>query len=180
MESQNDIDGKQEQTHDTAGRSSASEHLDGQEKLPALVFGLINEIHILHQLTATAFNRSQPKDGLHVSHFGILNHLLRQEGPRSPAQIASAFQVTRATMTNSLARLESRGYIKVCANPGDKRGKLVYLTPAGRKERDACIARVLPVIKSWLAELDVDDLLNIMPTLTEFRMTVDNNRLPDG
>lgn len=167
-----------ERSHPETDKPLQQQSSSEQVALPNLIFGLINEIHILYQLTATAFNRRQPKNGLHVSHFGILNHLLRQEGPRSPAQIASAFQVTRATMTNSLSRLEGHGYIKVCANPGDKRGKLVYITPSGRKERDACIERTLPVIQAWLTKLDAEDLVSILPVLANFRQVVDNNRLP--
>ena len=65
------------------------------------LFQVLNEVGIIHQLIQTEMNRRLP-DGLHASHFGVLNHLVRLGDGRTPVSIASAFQVTKATMTNTL------------------------------------------------------------------------------
>jgi lipopolysaccharide export system permease protein len=72
---------------------------------PAL-FALLNEIGIIEQLARNRFERAQP-DGLRLPHFAVLNHLVRLGDGRTPGQIARAFQLTKATMTNTLQRLEA-------------------------------------------------------------------------
>ena len=58
-----------------------------------LAFQFFNEIGIIQQLASTAFNRRLP-EGLHVSHFAVLNHLTRLGDGKTPRALASAFQVT--------------------------------------------------------------------------------------
>ena len=43
---------------------------------PAPIFEFFNEIGIISQLSSALFSRTLP-DGLHVSHFSILNHMVR-------------------------------------------------------------------------------------------------------
>ena len=69
-------------------------------------FELLNEIGIIQQLAVTEFNRRLP-EGLHVSHFSVINHLCRLGDGRTPLEIARAFQVTKPTMTNTLAKLSN-------------------------------------------------------------------------
>ena len=77
-----------------------------------LLFTLFNEIGIISQLSNAAFEKVLP-DGLKVSHFSVLNHLARLGDNKSPSSLASAFQVTKGAMTNTLGRLEARGLVKV-------------------------------------------------------------------
>ena len=83
-----------------------------------LIFRFFTEIGIIEQLARARLERALP-DGMKISQFAVLNHLVRLPGKWSPARLASAFQVTRAAMTNTLQRLESRGLIKIEADPGD-------------------------------------------------------------
>ena len=48
---------------------------------------------------------------LKMSHFILLNHLVRLGGKWSPARLAAALQVTKAAVTNNLKRLEARGLV---------------------------------------------------------------------
>jgi len=102
----------------------------------AEVFGFFNEVGIINQLSTTMLAKSLP-NGVHPSHFFILNHLVRLGDGKPPARIASAMQVTKNTMTHSLKVLQNRGYITVKPDPEDGRGKLVYLTDAGRVSRSS-------------------------------------------
>ena len=105
---------------------------------PAL-FALLNEIGIIEQLARNRFERAQP-DGLRLPHFAVLNHLVRLGDGRTPGQIARAFQLTKATMTNTLQRLEARGLVRLEPDPQDARAKRVFLTDEGRARRDAAVA----------------------------------------
>ena len=69
-----------------------------------LVFQFFNEVGIIQQLSATLFNKRLP-EGLHVSHFSVLNHMVRLGDGKTPLALANAFQVTKATMTHTLSTL---------------------------------------------------------------------------
>jgi len=103
------------------------------------LFVLLNEIAIIEQLARHRFEAAQP-DGLLISHFSLLNHLVRVGDGRSPVRIAAAFQLAKSAITNTLQRLEARGFVRLEPDPSDGRGKLVFLTPAGRARRDDAVA----------------------------------------
>ncbi len=109
---------------------------------PAL-WRLFTEVGIIEQLARHKLESSMP-EGLKISQFGVLNHLVRLGGTWSPVRLASAFQVTKAAMTNTVGRLEKRGLVEVVADPDDGRGKLVSITDAGRDMRERCIKSVGP------------------------------------
>ena len=52
-------------------------------------------------------------------------------GPRTPAELADASGVTRATMTGLIDTLERDGFVKREPDPDDRRMMSVRLTPAG-------------------------------------------------
>lgn len=106
-------------------------------------FQILNEIGIIAQLSQTIFERVMPP-GMTLSQFTVLNHFARLGGTRSPAELASAFQVTRATMTSTLQRLEGKGLVSVTPDPADGRGKRVALTEAGLAMRERCLAALVP------------------------------------
>jgi DNA-binding MarR family transcriptional regulator len=54
-------------------------------------------------------------------------------GPRTPAELAEAAGVTRATMTGLVDTLERDGYVKREPDPDDRRMMSVRLTPQGEK-----------------------------------------------
>lgn len=143
-----------------------------------LVFRLFNEIGIISQLATTAFERALPK-GMTQAQFTILNHFIRLgHHERSPAQLASAFQVTRPTMTSTLARMERAGLVAIRPDPQDGRGKLVSVTDTGRKMRETCIAAgavFVPVLDSLMTKAELEAVL---PPLTRLRIVLDEMRNP--
>ena len=50
----------------------------GDEQAMPVVFAVFNEIGIINQLSTAMFQSRLP-DGIHVSHFSILNHLSRRD-----------------------------------------------------------------------------------------------------
>ena len=138
-------------------------------------FELFNEIGIIQQLAVTEFNRRLP-EGLHVSHFGVINHLVRLGDGRTPLQIARAFQVTKATMTNTLSKLSARGLVRIRDNPEDGRSKLVFLTKRGRAFREQAIATLDPVVDALDRELTVETAENLTPDLRAIRKYLDEHR----
>jgi DNA-binding MarR family transcriptional regulator len=147
----------------------------GKDDMPDEVFAFFNEIGIIAQLSATLFNRSLP-DGLSVAHFSILNHMVRLGDGRTPLQLASAFQVTKATMSHSIDVLSRRGFVRIEKHPDDGRSKLVFLTKAGRAFRERAIKKATDSLASLMGELDFDAMGNMLPRLRAVREVLDRHR----
>jgi DNA-binding MarR family transcriptional regulator len=147
----------------------------GKDGTPDDVFAFFNEIGIIAQLSATLFNRSLP-DGLSVAHFSILNHMVRLGDGRTPQQLASAFQVTKATMSHSIDVLSRRGFVRIEKHPDDGRSKLVFLTRAGRAFRERAIKQATDSLAGLMGELDFDAMATMLPRLRAVREVLDRNR----
>ena len=141
----------------------------------ALVFSFFNEIGIIEQMSRTALERVLP-DGMKAPHFGVLNHMARLGQDESPAELASAFQVSRPTMTNTIQRLEAKGYVTVAPNPNDGRGKIVRITPKGKAARDAAIEALAPLFAKIFKDLGPAPFTATVPTLASVRAYLDENR----
>lgn len=141
---------------------------------PPPIFALFNEIGIINQLAAALFESRLPP-GVLVSHFSVLNHLIRVRDGATPLQLANAFQVPKTTMTHTLAGLEKRGWVALRPNPRDKRSKQVWLTDAGRAFRDGAIQSLAPDMQRIAGDLPglADDLL---PGLARLRAYMDKAR----
>lgn len=72
--------------------------------------------------------------------FSLLNALNRPEPP-SMAPVAALLAMDRTTLTAALKPLARRGLVAVEADPKDRRGRLLRLTPEGR----ALLAQATPV-----------------------------------
>lgn len=143
----------------------------------ALAFALFTEIGILDQLATARLERALP-EGMRESHFGVLNHLARLGGAHSPHRLASAFQVSRAAMTNTLQRLEAAGWIAVAPDPDDRRGKKVSLTGEGRAARDRAMAAVAPEGRALAEAVGEARLRAALSVLRDLRERLDAARGP--
>lgn len=139
------------------------------------VFAFFTEIGIINQLSTALFAKTLP-DGVHPSHFSILNHLARRGDGKPPLRIASAMQVTKNTMTHSLKVLQHKGFIDVQPDPNDGRGKLVFLTETGRSFRAEAIARVSVMIREIIGEDEIAIMRRIHDDLQQMRQHLDENR----
>jgi DNA-binding MarR family transcriptional regulator len=139
------------------------------------LFALFNEIGIIAQLSGTMFERVMPA-GMTLAQFTVLNHFVRLGGPKSPSDLARAFQITKATMTSTLHRLEAKGLVSVLPDPKDQRAKLVDITQEGRAMREACITAVAPELARLHAHLDVTEAKALIEPLTRLRIRLDGLR----
>lgn len=141
---------------------------------PAL-FALFNEIGIINQLATTLFERVMPHD-LTVAQFSLLNHLSRREDPQAPLKLANAFQVSKGTMTSTIGRLESKGFVEVTPNPKDGRGKFVGITETGLAARNDAVAALGPDL-AWLSdETTSHDISGLTQQLATIRKLLDARR----
>ncbi|MGI9463257.1 MAG: MarR family winged helix-turn-helix transcriptional regulator [Aestuariivirgaceae bacterium] len=138
-------------------------------------FQFFTEVGIIQQLAGNMFNRRLP-DGLHVSHFSVLNHMIRLGDDKTPLALADAFQVSKGTMTHTVATLERRGLVEVRPNTADGRSKLVFLTEAGRAFHSSAMESLTPMLDLLEREIDIDKMLKVLPVLEEVRRFLDDRR----
>ncbi len=136
---------------------------------------MFTEIGIINQLSTNRLERVLP-DGLSLAQFGVLNHFVRLGGQWAPSRLARAFQVTKGAMTNTLQRLETQGLVRIIPDPKDARAKLVEITPAGRKKREACIKATKPMMQDIFEAVEPDDVIAALPFLEAVRKTLDERR----
>jgi len=144
------------------------------ESLP-LYFEFFNEIGIIEQLSRAVMEARLPH-GFLISHFSVLNHLVRVEDGRTPLAIAKAFQVPKTTMTHTLAGLEKHGLIDMRPNPKDGRSKLVWLTDKGRQFRMDAITGIGPDFMEFGEIFPVEKIADMVPRLAEIRQYLDKRR----
>ncbi len=141
-----------------------------------LAFQVFNEIGIINQLTSAAFSAVLPK-GMTIAQFTVLNHFERLGlAEQSPAALASAFQITRPTMTSTLARMEKAGLVEIRPDPEDGRAKLVSITAAGKQMRAECLQRLAGPMAGANQVLSRQQLEKMLPMLREMREKLDKLR----
>ena len=140
-----------------------------------LYFRLFTEIGIIAQLSGNKLERVLP-EGMSLAQFSVLNHFARLGGAWSPSRLAAAFQVTKGAMTNTLQRLEGQGFVKIVADAADARAKLVEITDAGRRAREAAILATWPIIAQMAALVSATDVKAALPFLESLRKVLDENR----
>lgn len=140
-----------------------------------LYFELFNEIGIIHQLSGALFEARLPK-GMLVSHFSVLNHLVRVKDGQTPLALARAFQVPKTTMTHTLSGLERAGLVGMRPNPEDGRSKRVWITDAGRRFREEAIAALAPDVADIAVAFPPERTAEALPHLTALRKILDEGR----
>ena len=138
-------------------------------------FTFFNEIGIISQLSRTILESRLP-DGMLVSHFSVLNHLIRVQDGRTPQDISRAFQVPKTSMTHTLSVLERRELVDMRPNPKDGRSKTVWITGKGRAFRDQAIRAMDPDIAHLSGLLDDIDIAGLSEQLATVRKIMDSSR----
>ena len=140
-----------------------------------LYFVFFNEIGIIEQLSRGLLEAKLPT-GFLISHFGVLNHLIRVKDGQTPLALARAFQLPKTTMTHTLSVLERHALIEIRPNPRDKRSKCVFITAAGRSFREQAINNIAPDLKLVSDRFPAEKMSKIVPYLADVRQFLDAYR----
>jgi DNA-binding MarR family transcriptional regulator len=141
----------------------------------ALFFSFFNEIAIIAQLSGRMLEAGLPP-GFLVSHFAVLNHLVRRGDGSTPLALARAFQVPKTTMTHTLSGLEKARLVRFAPHPDDGRSKCVMLTEKGRRFRDVAIERLKPEIAFMSERFSADAITDAVDLLARMREYLDRRR----
>ena len=93
-----------------------------------------------HAALFTFAERSIECLGLGNSDFRILEALLHK-GPLSVNALCPVAQLTPGSVSVAVDRLEQKGYVERRFDPGDRRARIVHLTPAGRPVIEQAFAK---------------------------------------
>ena len=107
---------------------------------------------------ARRFDLALKPAGLTSGQFSLLMSLNRPEPP-SIGAVGALLALDRTTLTANLKPLEAKGLLKTEVDPGDRRGRLLSLTDAGR----AALAAALPIWIATHAAID-QTLTDVDPT----------------
>lgn len=138
-------------------------------------FTFFNEIGIISQLSRAILESHLP-DGMLVSHFSVLNHLIRVQDGRTPQDISRAFQVPKTSMTHTLSVLEKHKLVDMKPNPKDGRSKTVWITDKGREFRDQAISAMDQDITHLSGLLGDVDIATLTEQLATVRRIMDRSR----
>ena len=139
------------------------------------IYHFFNELGIMEQLATTQLERALPQ-GLSKAQFGVLNHMVRLGKMESPAELASAFQVARPSMTNTVQKLLAKGLVEVMPHPNDGRSKIVQITKAGIVAREQAIVALVPLFEKIGQALGPEVFEAAVPLLQKVRIYLDENR----
>lgn len=138
-------------------------------------FRFFNEVGIINQLSSTRAERNMPH-GLTMSQYSVLNHFVRGLPPKSPLDLANAFQVTKGAMTNTIKQLEKKGFVAVRPHELDGRSKIVSISQAGISAHQDALQSLRLAFSDFIGAFEPEELANLIPIMEKVRVWLDNNR----
>lgn len=144
-------------------------------KTDPIAFRVMNEIGIIDQLGSNIFERAMP-DGLTLPQFIVLNRFVRLGIDSTPVEIAQALQLTKATISSTLKRLEVKGFVNSTPNTGDGRSKKINITESGHFARNEAIKLIADDLIEIENALGASDMESVLVFLVKLRSFLDKRR----
>ena len=94
--------------------------------------------------------------GLTPAHQAVFENL--DPGGTRLTQLAARADITHQSMSELVSALEQRGYLERRPDPGDRRARIVRLTPAGRQMARRAINEIAAIEAEWRQRLARDGL----------------------
>ena len=139
------------------------------EKHEALVVNIFSEFLTIDNLIKSGISQTLP-DEMELSHFMVLNYFFHLKGEKTPAQLAKTFRVTKGAITNTINKLEQKGYIHSRPDWADGRKKLISLSSTGNSVRQDAIKKMNPLFRDLIKKLGDNKLRSLIPLLREIRL----------
>ena len=106
-----------------------------------------------HHALSKIAERSIEDTGLGLTDFVALEALLHK-GPQTITEIQSRVLLASGSMTAAVDRLEEKGLLRRTSGPGDRRVKILKLTPTGRRIAEAAYDRHAEELESAMTVLN--------------------------
>lgn len=114
---------------------------------------------MLHPLLRDLVAAEMPILAAHdVSMWGyVVLDALDRSPVRTQAALAEAIGADKTRIIPTLDELQQRGYIERSPDPNDRRVRLLEITPAGRKVKNAVQTEIRQSEERWLGELTIEE-----------------------
>ena len=129
---------------------------------------------VRHEMQALGLHRGQPH---------VLFALQKQDG-RSNSELSSFLEITPATLTNKVKRMEKAGLVQRRRDPEDERISRIYLTDKGHGIMDtlrASMQEIEDVLLRGFTDAEVErlkaDLRQVVDNLEAYSPGIDAKRL---
>ena len=129
------------------------------------------------QTLSAPFYSALTRYGVARSEWRVLA-VLHEFGQLTVLDVASAALSPQPTVTHALRRLEERGLVSRTADVGDRRRRLISMTPAGVELTRALIAEARRLEAAVLD--DIDGLPELVAGLNELTALVEARMIADG
>jgi len=106
-----------------------------------------------HHALSKIAERSIEDTGLGLTDFVALEALLHK-GPQTITEIQNRVLLASGSMTAAVDRLEEKGLLRRTSGPGDRRVKVLKLTPTGRRIAEAAYGRHAAELESAMTVLN--------------------------
>jgi DNA-binding MarR family transcriptional regulator len=129
--------------------------------------GIFARLTRAQRAAAARLEASFAEHDLNRDDFDVLA-TLRRSGPPfrlTPTQLYRSALVSSGTMTGRINRLERLGLVDRRADPSDRRGSLVGLTPTGRRLADSLVERLLDDMAALVRDLDEQERSDVATAL---------------
>ncbi|GAA3347852.1 hypothetical protein GCM10020358_64190 [Amorphoplanes nipponensis] len=124
-------------------------------------------LRLAHQRAARTFAEALAPLGIDGRLFGVLSALGRH-GPATQASLVNALDTDKSAMLRTVDDLEQRGFVERRPVPGDRRARIIALTPDGRK----CLTAAEEIARHAAAELfsamSADEMIVMRDSLVRF------------
>lgn len=131
-----------------------------------LRFGYL--IHDVSRLRRTLFDRWLAPSGITRSQWWVLAFLARRDG-MPQTELADELDVGKVALGALIDRLEAGGFVERRPTPGDRRVKLVLLTPQGRALLDTLRSNSREFNRRILAGISAEDVRVAIATLGQIK-----------
>ena len=130
---------------------------------------VFDEISMIEHGVRTVIGSCLPV-GLTYPQFEVLNLIMRKGGELTPAQIATALQMTPGAITNTMQRLEAMRLIAVEPCGVDRRKKRVRMTAEGREAYNRAMAAIRPKMEKLREGFTSKEFREVLPFLRALRL----------
>jgi|APTNR8051073442_1049403.scaffolds.fasta_scaffold01496_3 DNA-binding MarR family transcriptional regulator len=96
-------------------------------------------------------------EGLYSTHMGILVDLWMEDGLRQQDLVSSVIK-DKGTIARALENLEKQGIVTRETDEADRRNKLIYLTPKGRKLKTVMLPHALAAMEEVLVNIPPEEV----------------------
>ena len=140
--------------------------------VPASPDELITQVLI--ELTAwrarerTGHFQAWHRHGISLVHLSVLS-IIQANGPQSMGRLADALDVSVASVTGIVSRMQERGLIERRDDPHDRRVVLVDLAEAGQRFVEDLDTQRLTFLRQALSGLQPDDLAAVLQAVRALR-----------